>query len=154
MKKILFFVSFSMLFFSALSCHARDFYIELIPEKKTVKRDEIFAVTPVIMNMETTPQKFCFWTCSYNTNWQLLDPSDSLEFYGQDCPNDFISCITLLPFQRLDQELYLKVKGEAQKGKVNFRIVFTSCINKEECLADMSEEQEKFASQPAEITIK
>ncbi|MDD4183447.1 MAG: hypothetical protein PHT53_06475 [Candidatus Omnitrophica bacterium] len=154
MKKILLLIFLFQLFIFPALAQKRDFYIEIITKKDTVKRGEIFTVTTSIMNVTQKEQRLCFWTCSYDENWSLQAPLNKIQFYGANCEKNIVSCVTLKPFDRFEKELYLQVSDSAKRGKATFKLGFIPCVSREECFETAKEDQEKFLSQPATVRIK
>jgi hypothetical protein len=154
MKKILFLILFMSFIMGAVSAQQRDFYIEIFPKKESVRKGEIFTVVTSIMNATAKEQRICFWTCSYDQNWRLIDSSGNLTIYGTECDKNFVSCMSLQPFERLEKELYLQVFEEAKEGKVTFKLAFMPCISREECFETENENPETFLTQEVTVTIK
>jgi len=154
MKKIFLGVLLLQVFIFPLSAQVRDFYIEIIPKKNVLQKGEIFTVITSIMNVTQEEQKLCFWTCSYDENWQLEDPSKKIQFYGSICEKNIVSCVTLKPLEKFEKELYLQVSDNAKEGKATFKLGFIPCLSREECFETAKEEQAKFLSQEATVKIK
>ncbi len=154
MKKILFIILFLALFVLPGLTQERDFYIEIIPKKNVLAKDEIFTVITNIMNVTQKEQRLCSWSCSYDENWQLEDSSKRFRVYGVDWEKNTVSCITLRPVERFEKELYLQVEPMAKKGNASFRLGFIPCISREDCFETTKENQQVFWSQEATIRIK
>jgi len=144
MKKILFVILFLMLFVLPGLTQERDFYIEIIPKKTVLAKEEIFTVVTSIMNVTQKEQRLCSWSCSYDENWRLEDSSKKFHIYGVDCEKNVVSCIALRPLERFERELYLQVDPTAKKGEASFRLGFVPCISREECFETAKENQEIF----------
>jgi len=154
MKRYLFVILFLSIGFFTAFAQERDFYIEVIPKKNALAKEEIFTVVASIMNVTMKEQRLCSWSCSYNENWQLEDPSGKVHLYSPNCEMNIVSCITLRPLERLEKELYLQVDSTAKKGNVSFRLNFIPCISREECFETAKENQQFFRSQQVTIRIK
>ncbi|MDD4955048.1 MAG: hypothetical protein PHP17_03295 [Candidatus Omnitrophica bacterium] len=154
MKKFLFVLLLLQTFSFSLPAQERDFYIEIFPEKKVFKKGEIFTVKTSIMNVTPKEQRLCFWNCSYDQNWVLEDELKKVQLYGVACDKNVVSCITLLPMEKFEKELYLQVSDTAKRGKTSFKLGFMPCVSREECFETESANPEKFFSQEAVITIR
>jgi len=154
MKKISFIILLLTVFILPALTQERDFYIEIIPKKDTLAKDEIFTVVASIMNVTQKEQRICSWSCSYDENWQLKDSSEKFQLYRPNCEKNIVSCVTLQPFQRCEKELYLQVGSTAKKGKASFRLGFIPCVSREECFETAKENQKIFWGQEATVKIK
>lgn len=154
MKKNLFIILLLQIFLLPALAQERNFYIEIIPKENVLAKGEIFTVITSIMNVTGKEQRLCFWTCSYEENWQLEDSWAALHFYGTACDKNVVSCRTLKPFEKFDKELYLQVSDGAKKGKTAFKLGFIPCVSREECFETAKEAQEVFWSQQVIVRIK